>query len=999
MKKIVIAICVFVFFTTQILASGTIKWISKTKGQVGQTLTNVKVASNTGTFNSGGFCGILFCQGSNVVFYSGFTEANSNGDTLTFSLPIPKWVSPGVYDIDHDYGGNGRLSNGFTVTSSRLKTTPSSATIGNKITVDISGLKTNFTNTGLGTKVWLKHEERNFNQDSSSIFQQIILKPASVSIKNKTTLSCNFTLPDTLKHGTYDLYVKDSTDGTLTDYSNIEITGKVIGIYPDSGKRGHQINVTITGIRGSFDTSHLPDSTQTYSSYLDANFVGYSQGTSTSFYADSVTYLSSDTILASFLIPETLDEGKCDLYLLCGYTSKYNSYVDYYYLGNKFTVHSFGAEFSSSSDKACPNSSIKFTDLSDSGNHSSINKWNWDFGDGTTDTFQNPKHTFTSIGTYPVKLIIKTADGYIDSVLHTIIIDSFTFPSFLCDNVVCTNEIFQCINASRACFGKLSYLWDFGDGVTDTAQDPKHQYSKVGNYTVTLKTTSTTGKPGIVTRGIKVSDQLKVMFSVIDTSCLNAPVQFYNSSSLCSGTMTYEWNFGDGSIDTAKNPRHKYNKDGVYFVKLKIFSSGGSVDFFTQQTVVTTRADAKFSSISSGCLNVPFQFLDSSTVCTGTLRYFWDFGDGGSDTIKNPLHKFSKNGIYTVKLKILSSGGSIDSMKKTIHISNLPKANFTTLIPNCLNAPIHFVDSSNVCSGPLKYLWSFHDATTDTVQNPIHLYKLSGNFTVKLKIQSDDGSIDSIEKRISVDPAPKAIISSPNLACVNSRVQYLELATAHYYLWSFGDGDTSNQKNPSHVYTKPGTYKVMLKVGYTGGCEDSMSKSIIVSPEPLINWKITSPKVRDIDFVALDTNFKSYLWDFGDSITSTSFHQLHTYKKDGVYDVKLIVEDSFGCTSEKDTQITIANTSLQKNANFNSLKVSPNPFSSSFNISFNLSSTQRTIIQLCDLDGRVINEVYNGMLKEGRNELQVSCPLPSGIYMLRLVTKEGVMTSRVVKME
>lgn len=410
---------------------------------------------------------------------------------------------------------------------------------------------------------------------------------------------------------------------------------------------------------------------------------------------------------------------------------------------------------------------------------------------------------------------------------------------------------------------------------------------------------------------------------------------------------------------------------------------------------------AKIYTKDSLCIRNPVLFSDSSVNDSFGIinNWKWDFGDGYSDTIQNPQHKYSKEGYYKVTLKIKSTAGLEDSSSKLICVSNLPKAAFFLPDSGCINSVFLFKNNSTVCSGTFKSFWSFDDGFNDSSINTTHQFTKETYHKVILKITSQGGNSDSIVKSIYVNAAPKAAISSPDSACMNSSVQFLEPSSADYYLWDFGDGNTSSLRHPKHVYTKAGVYDVKSIISYKGGCSDTMIKTIAITSLPIITWKLTNPKARDIDFAALNSSFKSYLWDFGDSVTSTNFHQLHTYKKDGTYDVKLIVEDSVGCSLEKDTQITVTNTSLNSKSEINSLHISPNPFSSSFNIAFNLSSTQQTKIQLCSLDGRVIKEVYNGILKEGKNELQVDCPFASGVYILRLVTKEGVMNSRVVKME
>jgi len=132
----------------------------------------------------------------------------------------------------------------------------------------------------------------------------------------------------------------------------------------------------------------------------------------------------------------------------------------------------------------------------------------WSFGDGSTSSLQNPTHTYTSIGTFNVSLIVTDNDGATAKDTITIKVTS---------NIPPTAEILASATEGTAPLtvhfeGKgidedgqiISYFWDFGDGETSTEQNPTHTYPSSGTYTVTLTVTDDSGASSTATLTIVV---------------------------------------------------------------------------------------------------------------------------------------------------------------------------------------------------------------------------------------------------------------------------------------------------------------------------------------------------------------------------------------------------------------------------------------------------------------------------------------------------------------
>jgi tripartite motif-containing protein 71 len=141
------------------------------------------------------------------------------------------------------------------------------------------------------------------------------------------------------------------------------------------------------------------------------------------------------------------------------------------------------------------------------------------------------------------------------------------------------------------------------------------------------------------------------------------------------------------------------------------------------------------SSVTAGYVPFSVKFTDLSQNATA---WKWDFGDGSKSYLKNPSHKYSKVGKYKVSLKV-THGKLSDTITKTNYITvnklTPPKAIFTDKVSG---SKVTFTDKS---SGALiKWKWNFGDGNTSIDQNPTHIYKKAGKYTVNLKVNNAVGS-------------------------------------------------------------------------------------------------------------------------------------------------------------------------------------------------------------------------------------------------------------------
>ncbi|MEA3446309.1 MAG: PKD domain-containing protein [Bacteroidota bacterium] len=359
--------------------------------------------------------------------------------------------------------------------------------------------------------------------------------------------------------------------------------------------------------------------------------------------------------------------------------------------------------------------------------------WTWDFGDGTTSSLQNPTHTYAQNGTYAVTLTILCANGY-STTTQTITIGT---PSCNADFIyaLVPGSLMGYQYTDLSTGAPTSWAWDFGDGTTSTLQNPTHTYAQNGTYVVTLTIS-----------GPNCSDTETMTITTGTTSCI-ADFMFYPDSNsvmtyyfydMSTGSPTsWTWDFGDGTTSSLQNPTHTYAQNGTYVVTLTILCANGYNT--TTQTIIigTTACVAAFSYTVDPNSTLMYQFTDLSTG--SPTGWYWDFGDGTTSTLQNPLHTYSQAGTYTVTLNISGQNCSdSESIVITVSAPTVLVANFSYEADQANSLLIHFTDLST--GNPISWHWDFGDSNTSTDQNPSHLYSAALNYTVTLTISGTTGT-------------------------------------------------------------------------------------------------------------------------------------------------------------------------------------------------------------------------------------------------------------------
>ncbi|RFS24698.1 PKD domain-containing protein [Chitinophaga silvatica] len=293
----------------------------------------------------------------------------------------------------------------------------------------------------------------------------------------------------------------------------------------------------------------------------------------------------------------------------------------------------------------------------------------------------NPEETLINTTNAPIPVVYNytiTANGCVNESKVTVIVNPLPVTDF---NI---NNPSQCLTGNSFAFtstgGTGTFAWDLGDGTTATTSSVTHSYLAEGSYDVQLQVTGSNGC--VKASDVKIVTVNPNPVAAFTYSTVNPVISdeynFTNISTISSGTLTYNWDFGDGSTSTTKNPTHQYVAAGTYTVTLTVTSDIAPTHctaVATASIVVTKNPNiVPGFTINPGaggnCLNTNNFTFDASptTSVNPIVSYDWEFGDGQTGTGKVVTHHYTNPGIYIVKLTVTDNVSNSAAVTSTVAV-------------------------------------------------------------------------------------------------------------------------------------------------------------------------------------------------------------------------------------------------------------------------------------------------------------------------------------------
>jgi gliding motility-associated-like protein len=579
-------------------------------------------------------------------------------------------------------------------------------------------------------------------------------------------------------------------------------------------------------------------------------------------------------------------------------------------------VDSIFPKFSSNQMNRCLMNEFVFSDSTETEGW----QYTWTFGDGAIPATANTRGPhIVKYATPGNKTVSLTIDGFEKSMDSFVVVHQFpdvNIQSILNDTSLCVNETFKIqIIDNNNLANKFKWYFNgalIADSIQSTLARLNVTMTDSGSYSVIASSDYCSDTAAQI---LTVHQNPVVDYSVnVANQCFkNNSFVFANNSSVANSSLSYTWLFDDNTSTTTISPTKNYASFGVYDVKLIALSNHLCSDSTSKTMNVYENAVPDFDiTEDSVCFKGnSFEFINSSTLSSGTMDYEWQFGDGTSSILENPAPK--KYAIFVnqhlVKLIVNTNQNCRDTISKSVYLNPSPTANFT--ISNdkqcLLNNIFNFTNTSNISAGTMNSEWAFGDASASNIQSPNHTYATFGNYDVQLIAVSNHLCKDTVVKSVEVFQMPLAdfTINDNEQCLLDNSFDFSDISNAgigHSRDWTIlPNTSLSNTATINHVFSTDGDFDIRLIVTTSNLCKDTITKDVLVVPSPdftiegSTKFCINEPIVLNANSI---DNSLVYTWKLGTNPVFIGNPFINNTPKLGSYNLNVVGVNTYGCETE-----------------------------------------------------------------------------------------------------
>lgn len=256
------------------------------------------------------------------------------------------------------------------------------------------------------------------------------------------------------------------------------------------------------------------------------------------------------------------------------------------------------------------------------------------------------------------------------------------------------------------------------------------------------------------------------------------------------------------------------------------------------------------ASPTSGPPPLTVAFTGAATGGKPPYTWDWSFFDGGTSTLQNPTHTYTKAGSYTAFFTAHDSvdDSATDSVRITVATTTTLQAT-AAANPTSGAAPlaVQLTGAATGGTAPYSWLWSFGDGSTSTQQSPSHTFSSAGTYQVTLTVVDSASATATANVSISVTSPPfqAAATANPSSGAAPLEVAFTGSASGgtppYTWIWSFGDGGAAAAQSPGHTYTSAGTYQATLVV--TDSASRTATANVTVTVTAAVTYRYLLPGV------------------------------------------------------------------------------------------------------------------------------------------------------------
>ncbi|MGY8929348.1 MAG: PKD domain-containing protein, partial [Flavobacteriales bacterium] len=499
-------------------------------------------------------------------------------------------------------------------------------------------------------------------------------------------------------------------------------------------------------------------------------------------------------------------------------------------------------------DSVCEGNVSSFTNLSILSENESTIDFTWSFGDGDISDEQNPQHTYSTPGEYEVSLEMSNTNCT-NIISHTALVAAT--PEISASSDITSGCAPFTVNFESTSDENSTITWDFGDDQSSNNSNEEHTYINENidpNGTTFIISATATNLTGCVAMDILEVSALKGAVASVtssDNGCAPLNTTFTNNS---ENATDYSWNFSDGDVSNDFEPVHTFENTSEdltsYSVEFIAIAENGCND---STTIVINAFPELIIDISlsqnEGCspFEVQTPFIENASQIT------WSFGDDSNDAntqmVSHVYSNVSNNTqIFTLSAIGVSEYGCVGEYSSLINVNPQPIAQFVTdLSEGCSPLVVNIVDNSSQAD----LNWSYGDGVNATGFNgEMHQYSFQnlGEETItqeiSLTVIGEGGCVDTQSLEIDIFPEVISQFSATQGSCSPFNATFTnESSENQTYSWEFGDGEISEDENPTHIFTNPSSiedadYDVTLTVTSEMGCSNISTEVITALATP-----------------------------------------------------------------------------------------------------------------------------------------------------------------------
>ena len=442
-------------------------------------------------------------------------------------------------------------------------------------------------------------------------------------------------------------------------------------------------------------------------------------------------------------------------------------------------------DFSQQQSGTCLPKIVQFTDLSTNCNGDRAVRWEWDFGDGSTSTEQNPVHNFWGVDSFNVRLTVWDENGFSITRSKRVVIEPTQSFQVNLGNDTSICEM-QSLYLDAGYLEGATYTWSTGDIMQTTV------ITNSGTVWVRVDYNGCIG-----TDTIEVEVKPAVIPSFVFSqqgNCVPLPVAFIDNSSTCEvNILSWTWDFGDGGFAFEQHPEHIYMQNGEYTVTLTVTDDWGNT--FTRSKMITVNGDNPSVNLGQDTTII---FGDVLMLDAGNAggNFSWSTGETTQEIY------VIDDGDYWVQV-IVGECSSFDTIHVTTMMPVMPTF-YYTVDGTCLPIKVKFKDgsSANGNNNIVQWRWDFGDGTTSTEQNPEHIYTRADSFGVKLTVITNTGySISRARKVNVINETPKLDLGKDITICQGETIKLRSSIDGNSYKWT--PAQTLSNANVADPVAKP----------------------------------------------------------------------------------------------------------------------------------------------------------------------------------------------------